>query len=327
MANGAPIAGLNAFINSRRVMADTTGSFDSFGGGAGVRPDGTFRFTLPPGEYQLDASVTPRSASGITRPEDQQFGSVKVTVTSGAEDSVSITVGPGASASGRVIFEGNTPPPPSPGSVHVPMFSETGQCRSGQATIAADWSFRVAGLGGTCTSQPMAMFGRWMLKAVIVDGENAADTPITFQTGQQFRNVQVIVTDKRSELSVRVADDNGQTTREYVALVYPVEKSRWSTARILVGPTIDPALVRGPQTASLPGMSATVSPPRREMIAGLRPGDYYVVAVDDLEPEDYRYPVVLDRLRSSGVRVTVQDGSNIEVPLRRVSFADAMARR
>ena len=62
-------------------------------------------------------------------------------------------------------------------------------------------------------------------------------------------------------------------------------------------------------------------------MSGLRPGDYYVVAVDDLEPEDYRDPMVLDRLRSSGVRVTIGEGSNAEVALRRVSFANVMATR
>ncbi len=46
------------------------------------------------------------------------------------------------------------------------------------------------------------------------------------------------------------------------------------------------------------------------MMSGLRPGEYYVVAVDDMEQEDWRDPVVLDRLRSSGLRVTVSEGVN-----------------
>ena len=62
-------------------------------------------------------------------------------------------------------------------------------------------------------------------------------------------------------------------------------------------------------------------------MVGLRPGEYFAVAVDDLEPEDYRDPAVLDRLRSSAMRVTVPEGSSVNVPLRRVSFADVMARR
>lgn len=61
--------------------------------------------------------------------------------------------------------------------------------------------------------------------------------------------------------------------------------------------------------------------------AGRSPGEYYVVAVDDLEPDDYRDPGVLDRLRSSATRVTIPDGSTVDVPLRRASFAGIMATR
>ena len=76
-----------------------------------------------------------------------------------------------------------------------------------------------------------------MVKAVIYNGDNLLDAPYTFQQGQQLRNVQVIVTDKRSDITFRVADENGQSTRDYVALLYPVDKTQWSQAvRFLVGP-------------------------------------------------------------------------------------------
>jgi hypothetical protein len=329
LANGAAITGPNAYINARRLTSEVAGWFDGgFNGGTGVRADGTFKFILPPGEYQLEARVTP-GTSGSIRPEDVQFGTVKLTVVGGAEDSVTIVAGRGASASGRVIFEGSAPAPPSPGKAHIPMFSENGQCQQGEATIAADWSFRVDGLHGTCSVQPVAIFGRWMLKALIVNGENVADGPVTFEPGQQLRNVQVVVTDRRSELSFRVSDDNGQITRDYVVIAYPVEKERWSVARMFVGPMIDPAMLarNAPSTSVMPGAPQPAAPVRRELMSGLRPGDYYVVAVDDLEPEDYRDPMVLDRLRSSGMRVTIEEGSSAEVALRRVSFAKVMANR
>lgn len=325
-ATGAPLGESNGYVNTRRIVSDPSMNFDNFSGGTGVRADGTFRLVLPPGEYQLEARVTPRTMTPPIRQEDEQFGTVKLTVASGAEDSVTIAVGRGAVATGRVIFEGSSPVPPSPGKARIPLFSENGQCRSGEATIAPDWTFRVEGLSGTCSAPPMMMFGRWNVKAVTVNGENAAEAPLTFQPGQQLRNVQVVVTDKRSGLVFHVSDENGQTTRDYVAVVYPIEKSKWvSGSRFFVGPSdLTIAMMRPPQAALAPGAPAT--PPRRETMSGLPPGDYYVVAVDDLEPEDPRDPVVLERLRSSGVRVTVSEGET-EVPLRRVNFAEVMARR
>jgi hypothetical protein len=192
--------------------------------------------------------------------------------------------------------------------------------------IAPDWSFNVKGLIGTCASPPMPMFGRWVLKAVLIDGNDISDSPVTFEPGQQLRNVQVVVTDRRSQLSFRVSDDNGLPTREYVVVVYPVEKTRWSSARIFAGPPPLPLAGRAVQTAnSAPGPTRMMAARREEMV-GLRPGEYYAVAVDDLEPDDYRDPIVLDRMRSSAVRVTVVEGS-VDVPLRRISFAELMSRR
>ena len=332
LAGGTTLAESNAYLNVRRALPEASMGFDGYSSGTSVRPDGTFRLVLAPGDYQLEARVSPRVANGMTRPEDEQFGTAKITVVSGAEDSLTIAVGKGAIATGRVVFEGATAAPPSPpGKVRVPLFSENGQCRSGEATIAADWTFRLEGLSGTCSAPPMQMFGRWNLKAVLVNGENAGDEPITFQPGQLLRNVQVVVTDKRSTMAFRVSDENGQTTRDYVVVVYPIDKTRWTTgARIFVGPsdamTTMMMSMRPPQSASTPGANI-VAPPRREEMSGLRPGEYYVVAVDDMEQDDWRDPVVLDRLRSSGLRVTVSEGVSTDVPLRRVSFADLMTKR
>jgi hypothetical protein len=245
---------------------------------------------------------------------------------------VTITVGHGATATGRVVFDTSAPPPPSPGKARVPLFSEIGECRSGEATIAADWSFKIEGLGGTCSSPPNSMFGRWMVKGVIIGGENALDTPVTFQPDQQLRNVQVIVTDKRSEMTFHVSDDSGQPTRDYVVLAYPVQRSRWaSNVRTFTLPPIDPMSMammnRVGATSSVPGQIPSNGPPRREAMSGLRPGEYYVVAVDDLAPDDLSDPAVLDRLRSGAVRVNVTEGGTADVPLRRLNFADVMSQR
>jgi hypothetical protein len=62
-------------------------------------------------------------------------------------------------------------------------------------------------------------------------------------------------------------------------------------------------------------------------MSGLSLGEYYVVAVDDMEPDDSRDPVVLERLRSNGIRVTLAEGVDTPVELRRVRFADVMAKR
>jgi hypothetical protein len=322
--DGQPVAG-NGHISVRPGSRDKMFGFD--GGGTGIRPDGTFRLTVAPGEYVVDARVSPPAAAGPQRQEDQLSGSVRVSAAGGAEETVSITVGRGATVTGRVVFEGATPPPNPPGQTHVPLHSEDGTCQSGRITIAEDWTFSLQGLSGTCSTPPFAAFGRWMLKAVIHNGENLLDAPYTFQSGQRLRNVQVVVTDRRSDVTLRVADENGQSTREYVALVYPVDKAQWSQGvRTFVGPIT--YMVSGPRpapSATLGARAPTMMPlPRRESVDGVRPGEYFVVAVDDMELEDSRDPAVLEQLRASAVRVTVSEGTSPEVALRRVKMSDVM---
>ena len=330
-SNGAAFSEMNGYVNVRRVVSEVSRGFDGYATGTGIRPDGTFRLVLAPGEYQIDARISPRMMNGPPRPEEEQFGSATVSVASGSDDTVAISVGRGATATGRVVFEGTTAPPPSPGKTRVPLFSENGECRSGDATIAADWTFKIEGLNGTCSQPPTAVFGRWMLKSVIINGENA-DGPMTFQPDQQIRNVQVLVTDKRSEMVFHVSDESGQSTREYVVVAYPIQKSKWpSGARIFIPPSSDQVMTAtmgrpNPASAATPGPTP-MNAPRREAMPALRAGEYYVVAVDDMEQEDWRDPVVLDRLRSSAVRVNVPEGTTAEVPLRRINFAEAISRK
>ena len=272
MPNGQPLPA-NVFPNVmiRRVLSDVPGGYDNSMSGAMTRPDGTFRAVLAPGEYMLEARLTPRSG-GPSKPEDELFASQRVTVVSGGEESLAMTVGPGATATGRVVFEGTTPPPASPGRARIPMFSEGGMCRSGEAEVAADWSFRLAGLSGTCSAQPSGFFGRWILKAVVFNGQNLLDGPVTFQPGQQLRNVQVVVTDKQSSMVFEVSDENGQATRDYVVVAYPVEKERWTNgARTYMPPIIaNTDAMRSPM--SLPG-PANPSPLRPPTLSGLRTGE------------------------------------------------------
>jgi hypothetical protein len=195
-------------------------------------------------------------------------------------------------------------------------------CRGGEADVAADWSFTVLGLSGTCSALPMPFFGRWTLKAVIINGQNVVDSPVTFQPGQRLRNVQVVVTDRQSSMRFQVSDENGQTTREFVAVVFPVDKERWTNG----GRTFMPPLSAIPDTRStvaLPG-GVNLALTRPQTLGGFRTGDYYAIAVDDLEYEDVSDPSVLERLRSSASRVTITEGATVDVTLRRMNFAELM---
>jgi carboxypeptidase family protein len=343
-ADGQPFQGGNVSFR----MASAGNEFGGADGGTGIRPDGTFRVQMPPGEYVFEAFAQPaRTGSQPIRPEMQLFGSTRVNVSGDALEGVVITIGNGATASGRIVFEGTTPPPiVPPGPTRVPMFNPDGPgCRAGMATIAPDWTFRVEGLGGACAAQPTSVFGRWTLKAVTVGGQNLMDELVTFQPGQHYGNIRIVVTDKRTQVEVRVADESGQPTRDYVVLMFPADKERWtqlpryvrtfgsqaSQAGMMTMTTMM-MMPSGSMTGSIPrpapgSLQATIAnrPPRADNVArmmNVAAGEYYAIALDDMDPEDSTDPAVLEKLIPAAVKVNVTMDAPAEIHLRRTPLAD-----
>jgi hypothetical protein len=171
---------------------------------------------------------------------------------------------------------------------------------------------------------------------------------MTFEAGQIFSDVQVVFTNRRTELEWRVTDEQGEPTREYVALVFPADKEKWKdatrTVRIYVPPPTG-QIRTTPPLAGLVRLEAGVAGTASGVVGrgssgmvvsqlsnsslqarmlGLPIGEYYIVAVDDIENEDSRDPAVLERLIASALRVTLTDTAKTEVDLRRVMLADVI---
>jgi hypothetical protein len=339
-ASGQPLT-RNASVMIRPVMKDVAlGGFGT--SGAMVKPDGTFQATLPMGEYEIEASAR-MATDGPPAPGQEEFGSVRVNVAADVSG-ISIQLGLGATVSGRISFDGTAPVPPPPGMNgpgRVAFVSTEGLgCRSGSFEVAPDWTFTVKGVIGSCTAQLGGGLGRWFVKSITQDGNDLMDQPVTFTPGQQMRGVEVVMTDKRAELTFHVTDEQGTPTRDYVGLLFPADKSKWmdKTGRYLrtIVPPPDaptnpsrgtapgaadatPALVNGAvQGFAVPGVN--LNPPRREVLAGM-PGDYFAIALDDLDLESLRDPDVLGQLARGATRVTLADNGPAEVNLRRITLA------
>ena len=75
------------------------------------------------------------------------------------------------------------------------------------------------------------------------------------------------------------------------------------------------------------GARPTATAGRRDSVNGLPPGEYYVVAADDLESEAVHDPLALESLSHSASRITLTDSAPAEVSLRRVKVPDPGAGR
>jgi hypothetical protein len=263
------------------------------------------------------------------RPGDEQIGVARLTVTGDPITDLSIAVGGGAKVIGRVVFEGATPAlpiPSNPDQFRVSFTSVTGTgCRLRRSVLGPDWTFTVDGLLGTCLAQVTHSAGL-TVKAVIANGTDLMERPMFFESGQQLRNVDVIVSNRRTDVTFQVADERGQPTREYVALVFAVDKSRWvDHSRYIRAFVPQPSGVDVSSNAT--GTSAlaeapTAAPARRDSLVGLPTGDYYVVALDDLESEAVDDPVLLDHLSHAATRIRLTDTTATEVILRRLKLPE-----
>jgi hypothetical protein len=321
MADGQRVTN-NGWVNARLLHGPTR--IDA--GSAGMRPDGTFRLELPPGEYLLEGRAMQTHQGKEPQREHERVGMLRLTVGGSPVESVTLVLGNPAVVTGRIVFEGTTPPPSPPASpLWLPLNRDADErCHSQQAHVNADWTFRVEGILGTCSAPNQQMFGKWMLKSIMVNGEEMLTRTLTFEPGQRLRNVQVVFTDRRSTITFRVADEAGQSTREYVALVFFADRARWQKgplARTYVPPqvTVD---MTAPEPGAMPGAPAGLFPGRPERIEALAPGEYYIVAVDDIESEVLRSEELFERLIPSAARVTVTEGAGLEVALRRVKLRD-----
>ena len=116
-----------------------------------------------------------------------------------------------------------------------------GRCRLGRVFFGADLTFSVDGLIGTCNARVTGASGAWIVKAVKYGNVDLLDGPTTFENGQQLRDIEVILTDKRTELTLQVSDDSGRPTRDYVALVFSVDRERWRAGSRYVRTYVAPA--------------------------------------------------------------------------------------
>jgi hypothetical protein len=319
--NGQPISGGN-------VMARAAREFGVAEGGGMVRPDGSFRIQLPPGEFYIEARAWQGPSNQPIRSEDQLVGTTRIAVAGGGREAVAILVGKGATASGRIVFEGTAPPPTSPGVVRVPIYNNEGQsCQGGQATVAADWTFKAEGLSGTCSAAARPSFGTWTVKSVMFRGQNLLDESFTFEPGQHYGDVQILMTDRRSEILLRVSGDDGQITREFVAIAFSADRKRWPLYQRYIQtfsptPQVPPAAFRPDSPPVGPAGLPAIAPSGR--IVGLPPGEYYVIAVDDIEYEDSLDPFVLEKLAVAATRIVLPDEAVVEANLRRHALADVV---
>jgi hypothetical protein len=266
--------------------------------GAQIRHDGTFQTAaLPPGSYTI--TVQPMANRG-----DPNAEVARVDVSLNGEDvrDLFIVAGRGGIIRGRVVTDDGTVPPFRPRQVRIfPQPEEPTRPSMGMSpsTVGDDWTFEVSGLTDRVRLRWSIDVpgGGWSLKSAMKDNVDLADVAADVGPGQVLDDVEIVLTQKVTELSGVVTDDRNRPVTDATVVVFPEDKERW---------TFNSRYVR----IARPDTNGKYT-------VRLTPTDgYRAIAVQGLEQGEYMDPDFLARALEAATRVEVREGTTQTVDLR-----------
>jgi hypothetical protein len=320
MRNGAQIRGRlvttdhQPLANGTLVMTaeDSDGSASSIDGA--MMPDGSFVFSnVPPGTYLI------RALAQVKKSNAALFALFRVTVRDRDVDGVEILLRPGATISGRIMFDpgsvvrlstGSGRPEPAEGrdpgsgndSAHTAALTRDlagvrvrapfndggsfGDAQTGEPR--RDGTFTVQGvMAGTHLLVVEGLPAPWSVKNVMYRGQDITDTGLEADSGQRLGGIGITLTNRATEVSGTVRDGDGRVAPEARVLFVPVPAGLWPIA-------------------SRRYARATTDADGQYSVRGLPPGAYKVMAALELGDRDVYRRDILRAVRDRGVAITLE---------------------
>lgn len=275
-------AATNGNIN---LTADTTGGGQIAANlGGRIQWDGAFSIpNVPPGRYILRARGndhdTPRYA----------FQSISV---NGQDlDALTIILSPGATITGTVAFQGASQPPDATQvRITAPSTEQGSLGPQPNARVDKDGRFSLFGVpAGSHLIRSNGNLRGWTLKSVSIAGREVTDTPVGVRGAETVGNVEIVFTDRITEISGTITTEQGTPVPDYTVLAFSTDRSLWR-----------------PQSRQI--MTARPDQNGKYRIRGLPPGEYYVTTVDPAEQGEWFDAAYLEDHRTGAAQVILGEG-------------------
>ena len=296
--------------------------FFALGGGAPqlTQPpgaDGRFEYSsVLPGRYVITArgNAAPGSAGRGTGPgafADNQTTSMysveRVEVTGQPAAGVTLHLRPGSRFAGRVVFEESAAPVLPGSAVRVALVPREGGrngntfSRPGPVTVSENGTFEIVGVPPgeyTLSINTQAAAGqRWWFRSAASGEQDLLDTGLSVQPGADVIGVVLTASDRHSEISGTLQSAMGVPAPEYFVIAMPADRAQWVEGSRRVKST-------------RPGTDGTFS------FVDLPAGEYLLVALTDVEPNEWQKPSFLAAIAPTGVRITLAHGERKQQDLR-----------
>jgi hypothetical protein len=294
---------LPANVDVRLTATTREGSSSSLFSALPMRPgqDGSFSFAgIAPGQYVATAVTSASGRGANASAAVSLWAAAEVSVNGADVSGVSLSLQPGMSVSGRLTVDAATAPAPADLSVFrlslQPILTGSQVAiSSGAQPVAADGGFTIRGvLPGryrlSVLPPPPSQGGTaWTVRSAMLGGAEVYDLPFEVRGGDNFSGIAVTMTDRTTELSGMLQDASGKPAPEYVLVVFAENRELWNT------------LTRG-VTQTRPATDG------RFVVRNLRPGNYLMAAVTDLEPGAISDSDFLEGLIAGAIKITLAEG-------------------
>ncbi len=272
------------------MQRESTMGFMMNAGGM-IRPDGTFTVNgLAPGDYMLQATV-PGTFGDVP-----EFATAPITVTGDDITGLRLAAVKASTLTGRIVFSD----PTAAASLRPPMFRPAATPKNpedmgpmmgggGPGRVNDDFTFEIKARPGTMVIRMMSNTPGWALKTVRVNGIDVTDDGVEIRPNEEINGIEIEMTNHQSDVSGLVTNARGDAVKDYSLIVFAQDRERWAPGSRYV-------------RTGRPDQDG------RFKITGLPAGQYYVIAVDYVEPGDATDPEFLERVRTKSMRFSLTDG-------------------
>ena len=307
-ADGQPVRGAQVTIAPTRDSASLVSSIDT---AATIRPsvDPSGKFSAPavrPGRYVVNVrapsvmpAATGRGTGGAPPPRivSDLWATTEFIADGRPIDDLSLTLQPGVTLSGRIVRDdGSTAAPPDFSRVRLQMIpaNASGRLSVGTSNLylgsaSADGTFTIQGVAPDryvlSAQSPLG----WMTKSITVANRDIADGNLEIQTNG-VEGITIALTDRVGEISGLLLDPTGRPAPEYYVFVFPADRSMWTPLSRRFRPPVRPGSDGKFTVASLP------------------PGDYLLVALNDIQDEIFLDASFLEQLIPGAIKLTLGEG-------------------